>query len=417
MRRTAILLGLAIALVVGTAPSTPAQRTAGEPPLILYNPQNHHYYQTIHVPGGLTWMGAYEAASKRTCLGVPGHLVTLTSDEEQRFVTGGLAVIEGWMGYYRDHGVPDFQERAGGWRWITGEPWTFTAWNEGEPNNDPKDSDFAHFAGNGRWNDDVGSVKDENYVVEYDTTGPDPSHPPASATEEIQRLLTRVGSRLRGARTYSATLEFSFKAHVDTLAAIRVNLTIQQPGRFRMEGRGNNGSMVALSDGRQYLIARTHPEQTMRFLVKPLRSLPAAVHEALSLLIEAPMPPSITDFVLGTADPHLWAAAGRIGELQEGDAPEQAIRSSVNIQFLGEDPTGGDSALRISLKDATVRMSEYSFRYKAFPFSVRETQSDIRINQPVPPDTFAFVPTAVAMQVDDLGERTDEFRFVAPPRR
>lgn len=291
MNRAGPVLAVFVALIVSPAVSTAQPASSAEPPLMVYNPTNKHYYQTIHVANGLTWMEAYQAAAKRVHLGVRGHLATLATEAEQRFVTSALAPGEAWFGAYQDRRAPDYKEPAGGWRWVTGEPWGYTAWHEGEPNHAESDSDVAMFWSNDRWNDAPLSWKVGPYVVEFDTTGPDPSRPPLLPTQEIDQLLTRVLRRSQAIKSYSATVEFSFKAHVDTLAAIRVSLVIQPPGRFRLEGRGNNGSIVAVADGRQYLIARTYPRERMHFLVKPLRGLREAIREAFSLLMDPPLPP------------------------------------------------------------------------------------------------------------------------------
>jgi hypothetical protein len=38
------------------------------------------------------------------------------------------------LGGYQDRMSAEYSEPAGGWRWITGEPWNFTNWGSGEPN-------------------------------------------------------------------------------------------------------------------------------------------------------------------------------------------------------------------------------------------------------------------------------------------
>ena len=76
-----------------------------------------------------------------------GHLVTLTSASENSYVAA-LAPGESILGGYQDRFASDYVEPAGGWRWITGEPWQFSSWRAGEPNN-------------GSWPDERG----EHYLV------------------------------------------------------------------------------------------------------------------------------------------------------------------------------------------------------------------------------------------------------------
>jgi hypothetical protein len=66
-----------------------------------------------------------------------GHLVTITSEQENSFVAA-LAPGDFMLGGYQDLLAPNYAEPGGGWRWVTNEPWQFTAWNSlwvDEPNN------------------------------------------------------------------------------------------------------------------------------------------------------------------------------------------------------------------------------------------------------------------------------------------
>ena len=57
---------------------------------------NGHYYEAVTAPaGGLTWDQAKVAAAGREHLGLPGHLVTLTSGPETDFVVASLPEIFG----------------------------------------------------------------------------------------------------------------------------------------------------------------------------------------------------------------------------------------------------------------------------------------------------------------------------------
>ena len=62
------------------------------------------------------------------------HLVTLTSSEENAFAAN-LAPGDFLLGGYQDVTSTSYSEPSGGWRWVTNEPWVFTAWNPGEPQN------------------------------------------------------------------------------------------------------------------------------------------------------------------------------------------------------------------------------------------------------------------------------------------
>ena len=75
-----------------------------------------------------------------------------------------------WIGGYQDHLAPDYSEPAGGWRWVTGEPWGYTNWNGGEPNNAGGIEDFLQWYSSGVWNDLPGAATITGYLVEFKVT-------------------------------------------------------------------------------------------------------------------------------------------------------------------------------------------------------------------------------------------------------
>ena len=73
------------------------------------------------------YFGTWEYAKVR-CEEMGGHLVTITSQEEQIFVESlNVGDLRLWIGGYRDDSF--------NWCWVTGEVWDYTNWGEGEPNN------------------------------------------------------------------------------------------------------------------------------------------------------------------------------------------------------------------------------------------------------------------------------------------
>ncbi len=96
------------------------------------------------VRGSYNWNAANADAKKRG-----GHLATVTSWGEWKTICnipeytkeweaipldGGVYAwgkVSFWLGGYQD---PKGKEPDGGWKWVTGEPWGFDAWNfYGEP--------------------------------------------------------------------------------------------------------------------------------------------------------------------------------------------------------------------------------------------------------------------------------------------
>jgi hypothetical protein len=97
---------------------------------------NGHWYR-LEGPYFVSWLSARTYAES-----MGGHLVTLTSETEQAFAADVAfnstpnQVDDCWLGAMQDLAASDFSEPAGGWRWVTGEPWGFTAWRTitGAPN-------------------------------------------------------------------------------------------------------------------------------------------------------------------------------------------------------------------------------------------------------------------------------------------
>ena len=145
---------------------------------------NGHCYEVISTPGGISWDSAKTSAELSSYLGVSGHLVTLTSLAENEFVWTNLGVSllrDYWLGGFQ---VSRSIEPSGGWQWVSGETWSFTNWNTGEPNNLASGKeDKLEFAGgtsagaySGKWNDelDTGYGVPNGYIIEYATTVPIP---------------------------------------------------------------------------------------------------------------------------------------------------------------------------------------------------------------------------------------------------
>ena len=90
----------------------------------------------------LTMPARHEA--KLICEQLGGHLATISSAEENQFISSGVHE-DMWIGFTdeREEGV---------WEWVTGEDVEYTNWGSGEPNNSGNE-DYAHMSGYGQWND------------------------------------------------------------------------------------------------------------------------------------------------------------------------------------------------------------------------------------------------------------------------
>jgi hypothetical protein len=113
------------------------------------------------VEGSFTWAQAKADAEARG-----GYLATFTSPEEWARGSAAAGSRELWIGAYQG---ANRTEPAGDWQWVTGEPWSFTVWGSGEPNNGAAPTeDNAHLAtysGRLAWNDAYGGIK-MGYLLE-----------------------------------------------------------------------------------------------------------------------------------------------------------------------------------------------------------------------------------------------------------
>jgi hypothetical protein len=117
-----------------------------------------HWYKLYMEP--MSW---HEA--KRFCEEQSGHLVTITSRQENDFVTrlARSARDAGWIG------LTDEREE-GKWEWVTGEQVVFTAWARGEPNNKGRSQDHVCVLGEADWSwDDNWTVRQYAFICEWES--------------------------------------------------------------------------------------------------------------------------------------------------------------------------------------------------------------------------------------------------------
>jgi hypothetical protein len=126
---------------------------------------NGHWYEAVS-GATYTWEQADLAARARTWMTVPGHLATITSQEEQDFVTALLGTVNYWLAGYQD---PTSSPPADDWHWQTSEAWSYTNWKLNEPNDyyGPGVESCLQLYNIGTWND-VRCIESNGYLVEYD---------------------------------------------------------------------------------------------------------------------------------------------------------------------------------------------------------------------------------------------------------
>jgi hypothetical protein len=129
---------------------------------------NGHYYEAMPTTQGCTWNDAVAAAEAATWVGSQGYLATITSQEENDWIWATLdQPFQYRIGGLQPPGSP---EPGGGWTWYNGEPWVYSNWAPGEPNNggDLHDESTVEIHADGEWNDIHVDVLRPGYVVEFD---------------------------------------------------------------------------------------------------------------------------------------------------------------------------------------------------------------------------------------------------------
>jgi len=131
---------------------------------------NGHYYDLAYYD--CDWVNCRDQAAATTLdyngTTYYGHLVTITSQAEQDFLANTFMLPYGprvWIGAYRV---------GSEFAWVTGEPWSYTNWHSGEPNNASGNENYVEMWGAyvGGWNDNYSPNYYDylnSYIIEWDT--------------------------------------------------------------------------------------------------------------------------------------------------------------------------------------------------------------------------------------------------------
>lgn len=120
---------------------------------VNWNDHDYALYEDL-----LTW----DEAQKR-CKELGGHLVTITSQEEQDAVIS-LQKKGKKENYYI--GLSDTSQE-GNFQWVTGETTNFSLWESGQPDNWQGNENYVHLMPDGKWND-VERNQRYGFICEYD---------------------------------------------------------------------------------------------------------------------------------------------------------------------------------------------------------------------------------------------------------
>lgn len=131
--------------------------------------ENGHYYDAIRENYIGSWEDARLDARRKSFKGTRGHLATVTSHEENEFITNRVVALPGyWIGGFQENSASDPSE---GWQWVTDEKWSYANWEIGFPH-DPHGTDdrLAIFPDQFNTHGNVWKDKDasyEKYIIEY----------------------------------------------------------------------------------------------------------------------------------------------------------------------------------------------------------------------------------------------------------
>jgi hypothetical protein len=123
------------------------------PDLRVLNPANQHLYLLSMMK--VTW-----SVATSYCTNLGGHLVTIQDSEENDFIITLITDKSIWLG------ATD-AVKEGIWTWVSGEPWEYTNWAGGQPDNILDREDVLSF-GDTAWND-LDELESLFFVCEWES--------------------------------------------------------------------------------------------------------------------------------------------------------------------------------------------------------------------------------------------------------
>jgi hypothetical protein len=205
------------------------------------NYNGHSYYRSTG--------SAYWTQAKSNCAAMGGHLVTVTTSGENSFIYNLWP--SGWIG------LTD-EVTEGTWKWVTGETYSYTSWNSGEPNN-AGNEDYVQFVGSGKWNDLPNAVS-LPYVLEFEylvTT---------SSWTLYKTIYTNSSGYYSISETYDPSKEYYIQVDAPTRIQSYTNSDIQAVSNIILGKTARNGlsfhrfdvnddGMISIAD-KYYVAAR-----------------------------------------------------------------------------------------------------------------------------------------------------------------
>ncbi len=236
----------------------------------LFNTTNGHFYEFV-TQSGIAWNIANSGANSHRLYGMQGYLATITSSQENSFITGRLQGV-GWIG-------ASDAATEGTWKWVTGpengttfcigatpcvvQSGQYANWNPGEPNNSG-DEDYGHMIYNtaigtrGSWNDlpqagGTGDYSPMGYVVEYGGMPGDPTIQ-LVATATVQVIAVNDVPTISEGDTATVTMSedsnptaFSLTLHASDLDNDTITWSVSGPATNGTASASGTGTSKAIS--------------------------------------------------------------------------------------------------------------------------------------------------------------------------
>lgn len=143
---------------------------------VVRNPLNGHYYRRW--TARLTRAAASTVATSSSYYDLAGYMATVTNTDENQFMVNtmqGAYIGKHWLGGSQS---AFSVEPAGGWSWVTAEPWSYTNWLAGQPNNGSSGTEdsleFNYGSTVGAWNDAAPGITNAGVIIEYAAPTPVP---------------------------------------------------------------------------------------------------------------------------------------------------------------------------------------------------------------------------------------------------
>lgn len=218
---------------------------------------NGHYYYVYNINTGTTWEEA-----KQYCESQGGYLATITSPEEQAFISS-LVQNQKKRSYWI--GLTD-EEESGDWKWVTDEPFSYSNWGQNEPNHGyggkehyvaivSYDTEYDYPIFRGEWNDhandrDIGQFGFICEWGEYSTNFTSPSEDKIEMNGAFGKYLAAVSKTTEsGSWTEQLTLEADlFVTNGSSKTKTKMTLNSTSDVSNYAEGNLSNIEVSSISD-------------------------------------------------------------------------------------------------------------------------------------------------------------------------